>query len=65
MYHPNARIVKKAQIALRNGDCYADVVDGYIGQDTANGIQRFSGSSRPESKAHYRPIASGLAWSNE
>jgi peptidoglycan hydrolase-like protein with peptidoglycan-binding domain len=41
MYHLNPNSVRKVQIALRERGYYAGVVDGYLGQDTANGIQRF------------------------
>jgi Putative peptidoglycan binding domain len=41
MDHSNPAMVRKVQIALRNRGYYAGVVDGYLGQDTAFGIQRF------------------------
>jgi Putative peptidoglycan binding domain. len=34
-------MVKEVQIALRNRGYYAGVVDGWLGQDTGFGIQRF------------------------
>jgi hypothetical protein len=41
MDHSNTAIVRKVQIALRDRGYYAGVVDGFPGQDTAFGIQRF------------------------
>lgn len=41
MYQMNPNTVRKVQIALRDRGYYAGVVDGYLGQDTAYGIQRF------------------------
>ncbi len=41
MSSPNSAIVRKVQIALRNRGYYAGVVDGFLGQNTAIGIQRF------------------------
>ena len=41
MDHSNSAIVRKVQIALRDRGYYAGVVDGFLGQDTAFGIQRF------------------------
>ncbi len=41
MDHSNSAIVRKVQIALRDRGYYAGFVDGYLGQDTAFGIQRF------------------------
>ena len=37
----NSADVRKVQVALRERGYYAGVVDGYLGQDTAFGIQRF------------------------
>jgi peptidoglycan hydrolase-like protein with peptidoglycan-binding domain len=37
----NSANVRKVQVALRERGYYAGVVDGYLGQDTAFGIQRF------------------------
>jgi peptidoglycan hydrolase-like protein with peptidoglycan-binding domain len=41
MDHSTSHVVKEVQIALRNRGYYAGVVDGYLGQDTGYGIQRF------------------------
>jgi hypothetical protein len=41
MDHSNSAIVRKVQIALRDRGYYAGVVDGFLGQDTAFGIQTF------------------------
>src|SRR5260221_14686713 len=41
MDHSNTAIVRKVQIALRDRGYYAGGVDGFLGQDTAFGIQRF------------------------
>jgi peptidoglycan hydrolase-like protein with peptidoglycan-binding domain len=41
MYHTNPNTVRKVQIALRHRGYYAGVVDGFLGQDTSYGIQRF------------------------
>jgi hypothetical protein len=41
MYPPNPAIAQKVQIALRNRGYYAGIVDGFLGQNTAIGIQRF------------------------
>jgi Putative peptidoglycan binding domain len=41
MYHANPAVVTKVQLALRDRGYYPGIVDGYIGQDTADGIQRF------------------------
>jgi peptidoglycan hydrolase-like protein with peptidoglycan-binding domain len=41
MDHSTSHIVKEVQIALRDRGYYAGVVDGYLGQDTGYGIQRF------------------------
>lgn len=41
MGNNNSAIVRKVQVALRERGYYAGVVDGYLGQDTAFGIQRF------------------------
>ena len=41
MYSPNPATVRKVQIALRNRGYYAGVIDGFLGQNTAIGIQRF------------------------
>jgi peptidoglycan hydrolase-like protein with peptidoglycan-binding domain len=40
-YSTSSQTVKKVQIALRDRGYYAGVVDGYLGQDTGYGIQRF------------------------
>lgn len=40
-YPDNPAIVRKVQIALRHRGYYADAVDGYVGESTAIGIQRF------------------------
>jgi hypothetical protein len=41
MYPTDPAIVRRVQLALRNRGYYAGVLDGFIGQDTAIGIQRF------------------------
>jgi peptidoglycan hydrolase-like protein with peptidoglycan-binding domain len=41
MDHSTSHMVKEVQIALRNRGYYAGVVDGWLGQDTGFGIQRF------------------------
>jgi hypothetical protein len=41
VYPYNPATVRKVQIALRNRGYYAGVIDGFIGQNTAIGIQRF------------------------
>jgi hypothetical protein len=41
MYSPSPATVRKVQIALRNRGYYAGVIDGFLGQNTAIGIQRF------------------------
>jgi peptidoglycan hydrolase-like protein with peptidoglycan-binding domain len=41
IYPANSAVVRKVQIALRNRGYYAGVVDGFLGQNTALGIQRF------------------------
>jgi hypothetical protein len=41
MYSSSPAIVRKVQIALRNRGYYAGVLDGFLGEDTAIGIQRF------------------------
>jgi hypothetical protein len=38
---PNPPIVRKVQVALRNRGYYAGVIDGFLGQYTATGIERF------------------------
>jgi peptidoglycan hydrolase-like protein with peptidoglycan-binding domain len=40
-YSPDPAIVRKVQIALRERGYYAGLVDGFLGQNTAIGIQRF------------------------
>jgi hypothetical protein len=40
-YPTNPATVRKVQIALRNRGYYAEVVDGFLGDSTATGIQRF------------------------
>jgi peptidoglycan hydrolase-like protein with peptidoglycan-binding domain len=41
IYPADSAIVRKVQIALRDRGYYASVVDGFLGQSTALGIQRF------------------------
>jgi peptidoglycan hydrolase-like protein with peptidoglycan-binding domain len=41
MDHSTSHVVMEVQIALRDRGYYAGVVDGYLGQDTGYGIQRF------------------------
>ncbi len=41
VYPYNPATVRKVQVALRNRGYYAGVIDGFIGQNTAIGIQRF------------------------
>ena len=41
MYQDNPRNTRKVQIALRDRGDYAGYVDGYLGQYTGDGIQRF------------------------
>jgi hypothetical protein len=41
MYSPSPAIVRKVQIALRYRGYYAGFADGFLGQDTQIGIQRF------------------------
>lgn len=41
MYQNNPRNIRKVQIALRDRGDYAGFVDGYLGQYTGDGIQRF------------------------
>jgi peptidoglycan hydrolase-like protein with peptidoglycan-binding domain len=48
MYHLNSNNVRKVQIALRERGYYAGVVDGYLGQDTSYGIQRFQVDHCPQ-----------------
>ena len=40
-YSPSPALVRKVQIALRNRGYYAGLLDGFFGQDTAIGVQRF------------------------
>ena len=40
-YPPDPGIVRKVQIALQTRGYYAGVIDGFLGQNTANGIERF------------------------
>ena len=40
-YPPNPGIVRKVQIALQTRGYYAGVIDGFLGQNTAIGIERF------------------------
>jgi Putative peptidoglycan binding domain len=40
-YPTNPATVRRVQIALRNRGYYAEVVDGFLGDSTATGIQRF------------------------
>jgi len=41
MYRNNPTNIRKVQIALRDRGDYAGFVDGYLGQNTGDGIQRF------------------------
>jgi peptidoglycan hydrolase-like protein with peptidoglycan-binding domain len=41
MYQNNPGNIRKVQIALRDRGDYAGFVDGYLGQYTGDGIQRF------------------------
>jgi len=41
VYPSDPAIVRRVQVALRNRGYYAGVVDGFLGQNTAIGIQRF------------------------
>jgi hypothetical protein len=41
MYRNNPAEIRKVQIALRDRGHYAGFVDGYLGQNTGDGIQRF------------------------
>ena len=41
MFNSSSQTVREVQIALRDRGYYAGVVDGYLGQDTGDGIQRF------------------------
>jgi hypothetical protein len=41
MYPSDPAIVRRVQLALRNRGYYAGVLDGFLGQNTAIGIQRF------------------------
>jgi peptidoglycan hydrolase-like protein with peptidoglycan-binding domain len=38
---PTQPVVRKVQLALRNRGYYAGVIDGFLGQNTATGIERF------------------------
>jgi peptidoglycan hydrolase-like protein with peptidoglycan-binding domain len=40
-YSHDPAIVRKVQVALRERGYYAGLVDGFLGQDTATGIERF------------------------
>ena len=40
-YPPDPGIVRKVQIALQARGYYAGVIDGFLGQNTAIGIERF------------------------
>jgi hypothetical protein len=40
-YSDDPAIVRKVQVALRERGYYAGVVDGFLGQDTSTGIERF------------------------
>src|ERR1700726_195544 len=40
-YPPDPGIVRKVQIALQTRGYYAGVIDGFLGQNTATGIERF------------------------
>jgi hypothetical protein len=40
-YPPEPGIVRKVQIALQARGYYAGVIDGFLGQNTAIGIERF------------------------
>ena len=41
IYSPSPAIVRKVQIALRYRGYYAGVVDGFLGEETQIGIERF------------------------
>jgi peptidoglycan hydrolase-like protein with peptidoglycan-binding domain len=41
IYPANDAIVRKVQIALRKQGYYTGVIDGFLGQNTAFGIQRY------------------------
>jgi peptidoglycan hydrolase-like protein with peptidoglycan-binding domain len=41
IYPANSATVRKVQIALRDRGYYAGVIDGFLGQNTEIGIQRF------------------------
>lgn len=41
MYDANPAIIRKVQISLRNRGYYNGIVDGFLGQNTVIGIQRF------------------------
>lgn len=41
VYAPDPAIVRKVQIVLRNRGYYAGVANGFLGEGTAIGIQRF------------------------
>jgi hypothetical protein len=41
IYPASSATVRKVQIALRNRGYYAGSIDGFLGQDTAVGIERF------------------------
>jgi peptidoglycan hydrolase-like protein with peptidoglycan-binding domain len=41
MFNSSSQTVREVQIALRNRGYYAGVVDGWLGQYTGDGIQRF------------------------
>jgi hypothetical protein len=40
-YSPSPALVRKVQVALRNRGYYAGLLDGFFGQNTAIGVQRF------------------------
>jgi hypothetical protein len=40
-YPPDPAIVRRVQLTLRNRGYYAGVIDGFLGENTAIGIQRF------------------------
>lgn len=40
-YPTDPAVVRRVQIALRNRGYYAGIIDGFMGQNTAIGIERF------------------------
>ena len=62
VYPSDPAIVRRVQVALRNRGYYAGVVDGFLGQNTAIGIQRFQIDHNQRAiPVVNRPLLRGLA----